>query len=74
MTSYPQPRRFEDFRIAVICALVREYDAVILAFDEIWNDDGDGGGPAPRQHNNHTLGRIGVHNVVLVLLPNMGKV
>ncbi|KAK1621875.1 hypothetical protein BDP81DRAFT_476751 [Colletotrichum phormii] len=74
MTSYPQPRRFEDFRIAVICALPREYDAVILAFDEIWNDDRDGRGPAPRQYNNHTLGLIGVHYVVLVLLPNMGKV
>ncbi|KAK1624261.1 phosphorylase superfamily protein [Colletotrichum phormii] len=74
MTSYPQPRRFEDFRIAVICALAREYDAVILAFDEIWNDDRDGRGPAPRQYNNYTLGLIGVHYVVLVLLPNMGKV
>ncbi|GKT43657.1 uncharacterized protein ColSpa_03838 [Colletotrichum spaethianum] len=74
MSSYPRPRRFEDFRIAIICALPREYDAAILAFDEIWNDDGNGYEPALRQHSNHMLGRIGVHNVVLVLLPNMGKV
>ncbi|OLN96972.1 Nephrocystin-3-like protein 2 [Colletotrichum chlorophyti] len=74
MCSYPQPRSCADIRIAVICALPREYDAVILAFDEIWNDVGDRRNPALRQHNNHTLGRIGVHNVVLALLPNMGKV
>ncbi|GKT51712.1 uncharacterized protein ColSpa_11893 [Colletotrichum spaethianum] len=74
MSSYPRPRRFEDFRIAVICALALEYDAAIFAFDEMWNDDGDGSGSALRQHNNHMLGRIGAHNVVLALLPNMGKV
>ncbi|KAK2035903.1 purine and uridine phosphorylase [Colletotrichum somersetense] len=74
MSSHPRPLRFEDFRIAVICALPREYDAAILAFDEIWNDEEDRRRPALRQHNNHILGRIGVHNVVLVLLPNMGKV
>ncbi|KAK1948664.1 hypothetical protein LY78DRAFT_52792 [Colletotrichum sublineola] len=73
MFSYPRPRRSEDFRIAVICALPREYDAAILAFDDIWDDDGDRTEFALRQHNNHMLGRIGVHNVVLALLPNIGK-
>ncbi|KAK2012020.1 hypothetical protein LZ32DRAFT_585622 [Colletotrichum eremochloae] len=74
MPSYPRPLHFEGFRIAIICALALEYDATILVFDEIWNDDADGSKPTLRQHNNHTLGRIGVHNVVLVILPNMGKV
>ncbi|KAE9565732.1 hypothetical protein CGMCC3_g18085 [Colletotrichum fructicola] len=71
MSSHPPRRRAEDVRIAVICALPREYDAVILAFDEIWSDE-DTREPALRRHN-HTLGRIGIHHVVLALLPNMGK-
>ncbi|KAH9225153.1 hypothetical protein K456DRAFT_1879191 [Colletotrichum gloeosporioides 23] len=72
MSSHPLRRRSEDVRIAVICALPREYDAAILAFDEIWSDE-DTREPALRRHNNHTLGRIGIHHVVLALLPNMGK-
>ncbi|KAF4432818.1 Nephrocystin-3 [Colletotrichum fructicola] len=71
MSSHPPRRRAEDVRIAVICALPREYDAVILAFDEIWSDE-DTREPALSRHN-HTLGRIGIHHVVLALLPNMGK-
>ncbi|TDZ24981.1 hypothetical protein Cob_v002156 [Colletotrichum orbiculare MAFF 240422] len=64
----------EDFRIAVICALAREYDAAILAFDDIWHDDDVKQSPSRRPHNNHTWGRIGAHSVALILLPNVGKV
>ncbi|KAK1839638.1 Nephrocystin-3-like protein 2 [Colletotrichum chrysophilum] len=74
MSSHPPPRCSENFHIAVICALPREYDAAILAFDETWNEDGEVHGPSLGQKNNHKTGRIGVHNVVLVLLANMGKV
>ncbi|KAK2742603.1 Nephrocystin-3-like protein 2 [Colletotrichum kahawae] len=71
MSSHPLRRRAEDVRIAVICALPREYNAAILAFDEIWSDE-DTREPALKRHN-HTLGRIGIHHVVLALLPNVGK-
>ncbi|RYP41484.1 hypothetical protein DL767_000989 [Monosporascus sp. MG133] len=73
MTSHPRPRYREDFQIAVICALPLEYDAAALAFDEFWDEDGDKFGRASGDYNIYKTGRIGSHNVVLVLLPNMGK-
>ncbi|OHW96068.1 phosphorylase superfamily protein [Colletotrichum incanum] len=48
--AHQLPRR-DDFRIAIICALPLEYDAIALA-----------------------TARIGSHNVVLLLLPDRGKV
>ncbi|KAK1961201.1 purine and uridine phosphorylase [Colletotrichum sublineola] len=74
MTSHVRPGRLEDVRIAVICALPREYDAAILILDEKWTADENTDGSTRRQTQNHTIGRIGNHNVVLVLLLNMGKV
>ncbi|KAK1977467.1 nucleoside phosphorylase domain-containing protein [Colletotrichum cereale] len=68
------PIRRDEFEIAVVCALPLEYDAVTLAFDEFWEDEGDRYGKAPGDPNTYTTGRIGQYNVVLALLPNMGKV
>ncbi|OHW91700.1 kinesin light chain [Colletotrichum incanum] len=70
MTGRTRARKREDFQIAVMCALPLEYDAVAFAFDEIWDDDM---GNAPGDNNAYTTGRIGSHNVVLLLLPGMGK-
>lgn len=58
------PRR-EDFEIAIVCGLPLEYDAVSLVSDEEWKDD--------KENNDCKTGRIGEHNVVLALLPSMGK-
>lgn len=71
-----QPPRREDFHAAIICALPLEYDAVAFAFDEFWpeNRDLQGQGNAFGDYNRYKTGRIGSHNVVLLLLPNMGKV
>ncbi|WYZ40895.1 hypothetical protein EsH8_IV_001236 [Colletotrichum jinshuiense] len=74
MASHPRPQSREDFEIAVVCALPLEYDAVALAFDEFWDEDGDQLGKAARDPNTYTTGRIGSHNVVLALLSSMGKV
>ncbi|KZL66524.1 kinesin light chain [Colletotrichum tofieldiae] len=70
MTGRPRARQRDDFQVAVICALPLEYDAVAFAFDEIWDDDM---GNAPGDSNAYTTGRIGSHNIVLLLLPGMGK-
>ncbi|KAI1132527.1 hypothetical protein F5Y10DRAFT_196580 [Nemania abortiva] len=69
----PRPSRREDFEIAIICALPLEYDAVTLLFDEFWDKDGDSYGRAIGDHNTYTTGHMGHHNVVLVLLPQIGK-
>ncbi|KAK1967036.1 phosphorylase superfamily protein [Colletotrichum sublineola] len=69
-----RPSRRDEFEIAVVCALPLEYDAAALAFDEFWDDDGDTYGRAEGDPNSYSTGRIGRYNVVLALLPNMGKV
>lgn len=72
MDAQPPSTR-QDFEIAIICALPLEYDAVALLFDQFWDQNGDLYGRASGDHNNYTTGRIGKHNVVLALLPHMGK-
>ncbi|KAI0410230.1 purine and uridine phosphorylase [Xylaria grammica] len=71
--SRDRPSHREDFQIALICALPLEYDAATLQFDEFWDEDGEQYGRAPGDTNTYTTGRIGNYNVVLALLPNMGK-
>lgn len=73
MASLPRPESRDDFKVAIICALPREFDAVTLLFDEFWDEDDDSYGRAPGDTNTYTTGRIGKHDVVLVVLPNMGN-
>src|SRR5436190_6957749 len=73
MPHYPRPFRRDDFKIAVICALPLEYNAVTALFDEYWDDEGDPYGRALGDQNTYTTGRIGKHNVVLALLSDIGK-
>jgi nucleoside phosphorylase len=70
---HDRPSCRDDFQIAIICALQLEYDAVSLLFDEFWDIDYDQYGRANGDTNHYTTGRIGKHDVVLTLLPNMGK-
>ncbi|KAF3231759.1 hypothetical protein TWF128_004500 [Orbilia oligospora] len=72
-TAFPRPSSRSDFEIAIICALPLEYDAVSLLIDEYWDDEGDPYGRVDGDQNTYTTGRIGRHNIVLALLPNIGK-
>ncbi|KAJ0334913.1 hypothetical protein COL922a_010060 [Colletotrichum nupharicola] len=71
-TQLPGLRR-EDFHVAIICAVDCEYDAVIFAFDEIWDGLEFQLGNAPGDHNKYKVGRIANRNAVLLLLTGMGK-
>ncbi|KAH7175986.1 putative kinesin [Dactylonectria macrodidyma] len=71
--SSPRPSHRDDFEVAIICALPLEYDAVSYIFDEFWDEDGDQYGRAVGDPNSYTTGRIGKYDVVLALLPHMGK-
>jgi nucleoside phosphorylase/tetratricopeptide (TPR) repeat protein len=76
MESHQPPSSREEFDVAIICALPLEFDAAVSVLDEIWDD---AGGPALGKSrsdlNTYVNGRIGAHNVVLVLLSQrMGKV
>jgi nucleoside phosphorylase len=59
------PFQREDYRIGVVCALAVEKAAVRATLDEehppLERLDGD--------DSQYTLGRIGVHNVVIACLP-----
>jgi nucleoside phosphorylase len=72
--SHGRPRRREDFQIAIICALELEHDAISLRFDQFWDEGNEPYGRAPGDANTYMMGRIGKYDVVLVMLPNMGKV
>lgn len=68
-----QPKRRDEFAVAIVCALPLEYDAVCHTFDVFWDDEGDQYGRADRDPNTYTTGAIANHNVVLVLLPATGN-
>lgn len=70
MTYHP-PRR-EDFHVAIICAFTVEYEAMTFAFDEIWDVDANPRGNARGDGIIYKTGRIGSHNVVLLLLSGLG--
>ncbi|KAH7627811.1 nucleoside phosphorylase, partial [Sordaria sp. MPI-SDFR-AT-0083] len=71
--SLTRPNARSDFEVAIICALHLEFDAVCLLIDQLWDEDGDQYGKVDGDPNVYTTGRMGKCNVVLVLLPNMGK-
>ena len=70
--SPSQPRDRNDFEIAIICALPLEASTVGALFDKRW--DRQRYGKAPGDSNAYSTGVIAHHNVVLVHMPNMGKV
>ncbi|CAH0019332.1 unnamed protein product [Clonostachys rhizophaga] len=71
-----RPPSRESFEIAIFCALPLESTAVSYLFDEFFDDLDNGAHPYQRidgDPNHYTTGRIDRHNVVLLLLPGMGK-
>lgn len=69
----PQTHPREDFQIAAICALPLKYHVAELACDQILDEQDHSFGKALGDYNDYTLGRVGSHNVVIALLPGMGK-
>lgn len=69
--SLPVPQHRGDFKIAIICALTLESDAIQDVFDRRWDDIKYG--KMPGDPNQYTMGAIGRHHVVVVHMPGMGK-
>ncbi|KAI6778255.1 uncharacterized protein J7T54_004162, partial [Emericellopsis cladophorae] len=57
----------------IVCALPVEYNAICLLFDQFWDENGDEYGRATGDHNQYTTGCIGKQDIVVALLPYMGK-
>ncbi|KAJ4856607.1 ankyrin repeats (3 copies) domain-containing protein [Trichoderma breve] len=70
-THTPPSSRYE-FKIAVLCALPLEASILQGLFDAQW--DAEKYGKDPADTNAYSLGVLGPHNVVLVHMPNIGKV
>ncbi|KID65988.1 NACHT and Ankyrin domain protein, partial [Metarhizium hybridum] len=69
-----RPASRDEFRVAIVCALLCEYDAVSLLFDNFYDLKRDHYGRAPGDQNTYHTGRIGPIDAVLVRLSEMGKV
>ncbi|KAL2835584.1 hypothetical protein BJY01DRAFT_259136 [Aspergillus pseudoustus] len=67
--NHPDDRN--DFEIAIVCALPLEFDAIYSLLDEVWDKDY---GRIRGDENIYTHGRMGKFNIVLLVLPSMGKV
>ena len=63
-------RRFthDDYRVACICPMGVEQAPVEAMLDELHPDL-----PTRRDKNSYTLGRMGIHNVVVVIMPEIGN-
>ncbi|OJI81721.1 hypothetical protein ABZX51_001994 [Aspergillus tubingensis] len=72
VTRHPRDRH--GFKIAIVCALPREADAVIALLDHHWEDTEEVYSKAPDDPNAYTTGVIGTHNVVVAHMPHTGKV
>lgn len=72
---FQPPGSRNDFEIAIVCALPLEADAVIAVFDDYWDDDDHELRPSLMEdQNEYTFGRIGRHNVIVLVLPHAGKI
>src|SRR5436309_6602173 len=66
----PSPRRLShnDYTVACLCPMGVELAAVEGILDEI-----DESLPCSRDTNGYTLGRMGVHNIVVAVMPEIGN-
>jgi nucleoside phosphorylase len=71
--SARRPASREEFKIAIVCALPLEADAVRAFLDECWDETGKAYGKQKGDFNAYTTGRMGRHNIVIAHMPRMGK-
>ncbi|PON27623.1 pfs domain-containing protein [Trichoderma gamsii] len=69
-----RPASRDEFEIAIVCALPFEYNAVVILLDQCWDEEGDPYGRARGDNNTYTTGSMGGFNIVVLLLPGIGKV
>ncbi|KAL7922428.1 nucleoside phosphorylase domain-containing protein [Trichoderma austrokoningii] len=67
------PDAKSDFRVAIICALTIEADAVYALFDSRLDEDDVQLDKSPNDPNVYSTGTIGRHYVVLTHMANMSK-
>ncbi|GIJ90992.1 hypothetical protein Asppvi_009957 [Aspergillus pseudoviridinutans] len=73
MSEIPRPTSRDQFRIAILCALRVESEAVETIFDELYEENDNRFGQDPSDENIYRNGRIGHNYVVLVYMAGIGK-
>jgi nucleoside phosphorylase len=74
MAAANPPVNRTDFKIAILCALPLEAEAVLPLFEVVYSGDQYRNlTKASEDANAYTLGRIGEYNIILVHMPNAGK-
>jgi len=71
MVNYPGSQPRPTFEVAIICAMVKEYDALEAILDHGFEVE-----PSSKREgdsNRYKAGKIGASNVLLTLLPGIGK-
>jgi nucleoside phosphorylase len=74
MARLLRPNSRDDFKIAIICALPVECNAVEALLDKVYETDGFSYGKAVGDLNAYTIGRLGNQDVVLAYMPSMGNI
>ncbi|KAL7935868.1 hypothetical protein V8C35DRAFT_321354 [Trichoderma chlorosporum] len=69
-----RPASRDEFEIAIVCALPLEYNAMVILLDHCWDEEGDPYGRARGDNNTYITGSMGGFNIVVLLLPSIGKV
>ena len=72
--SFQEANSRDDFRVAVICALPLEADMVTRVFDVKYKDRRKDFGKAEGDRKVYTTGVIADHNVLLIQMPDVGKI
>jgi nucleoside phosphorylase len=67
-----RPSNREGFKIAIICAVQPEWEAVNLQLDVSYETEGISYGKLNNDQNAYTTGRFGGQHAVLVRMPGMG--
>jgi nucleoside phosphorylase len=71
MDEAERPPSRDDFKVAIICAVGKEGEAVETLFDKRWKPNELGRHPSDK--NSYTIGKIGTAFVVMVWLAEYGK-
>jgi hypothetical protein len=73
LSEFSRPASRNEFKIAIICTLFLETDAVEAVFDHCWDEHGERCGKAAGDTNPYTTRMIGRHHVVLAHVPSIEK-
>ncbi|KAF4966733.1 hypothetical protein FSARC_5598 [Fusarium sarcochroum] len=68
-----RPSSRDSFEVCIVCASQLEFDAVYYGSEEFWAKPDESFIRGEGDTNQYVTGRVGIHHVVLALIPDTGK-